>query len=126
MDRDKLAVESGFPATVTEQDLNLAFPRSCVFGSTTGVAILDEEVEHPDAVTEEDLGHVAPGCFVRVGSGDASYWVEIGQIEGVTISGIVHPELSTSLCVINHDSCETARFSRDQITALGCDRYCWC
>jgi hypothetical protein len=78
------------------------------------------------AVTEDALSHLAPGCFVLVGSGEMSYWVEIGRIEGNLISGMVHPELSDSLCLIQHDYCELARFRRDQIKALGCDRYCWC
>jgi hypothetical protein len=82
--------------------------------------------DHFPAPTEEDLNHLAPGCFVRIGLGDSAYWVEIGKINGVTISGMVHPELSGTLCLIDHDSCEIARFSRDQVTALGCDRYCWC
>ncbi|HCU53471.1 MAG TPA: hypothetical protein DIC36_04040 [Gammaproteobacteria bacterium] len=82
--------------------------------------------DHFPAPTKEDLNHLAPGCFVRIGLGDAAYWVEIGKINGVTISGMVHPELSGTLCLIDHDSCEIARFSRDQVTALGCDRYCWC
>jgi hypothetical protein len=126
MDIEKPGEERECLATVTEEDLNLSYPRSSALESPADAVKLGEKSKHLDTVTEEDLGHVAPGCFVRVGSGDTSYWVEIGQIEGVTISGIVHPELSTSLCVINHDSCEIARFSRNQITALGCDRYCWC
>ena len=126
MEAEKLGEDSECLATVTEEELNLSYPRSHVLGSVTDVVRVEGEGRHLDSITEEDLGHIAPGCFVRVGSGDTSYWVEIGQIEGATISGMVHPELSTSLCVINHDSCEIARFSRDQITALGCDRYCWC
>lgn len=130
IEAEKIGVESECLATVTEEDLNLSYPRSHVLGSVTDVVRVEGEGEgegqHPDSVTEEELGHIAPGCFVRVRSGDTSYWVEIGQIEGATISGMVHPELSTSICVISHDSCEIARFSRNQITALGCDRYCWC
>ncbi len=93
---------------------------------TPDVSWASEGNKEFSVVTGEDLDHLVPGCFVQVGSGATSYWVEIGQIDGTTISGIVHPELSGTLCVINHDSCEIARFSRDQITALGCDRYCWC
>jgi len=89
-------------------------------------SVTAEEHKESTALTEEELSHLAPGCFVQVGFGDTSYWVEIGQIEGATISGMLHPELSSSLCLIDHNSCEIARFSRDQITALGCNRYCWC
>jgi len=116
---------AGF-ATAREEDFSYLDLTSNVSGSTTIAIEAGERNQGFPAVTEEDLGHLAPGCFVQVGLGDASYWVEIGRIEGVTISGMVHPELSTSLCLIDHDSCEVARFSRDQITALGCDRYCWC
>jgi hypothetical protein len=113
-------------SAVTDEDLNLLCPSSHTLESSTGAIKADKVSAQPSAVSDEELGHLAPGCFVQVGFGDSSYWVEVGQIEGGTISGIVHPELSSTLCVINHDSCEIARFSREQITALGCDRYCWC
>ena len=82
--------------------------------------------EAPASISPDELAHVAPGCFVQVGHGDSAYWVEIGQIDGSMMSGTVHPELSGDLCIIHHDSCEIARFRREQITALGCERYCWC
>jgi hypothetical protein len=104
---------------------NLDLPGNALGIATNGSDAREINQGFP-AITEEDLGHLAPGCFVQVGLGEDSYWVEIGMIEGDTISGMVHPELSGSLCLIDHDSCEVARFSRDQITALGCDRYCWC
>jgi hypothetical protein len=113
-------------ATETELDFDFLHARSNAFEPPARAIKFEQDAAHPLTVTEEELGHLAPGCFVQVGSGDTSYWVEVGQIEGTTISGMVHPELSGSLCVVDHDSCEVARFSRDQITALGCDRYCWC
>lgn len=116
---------AGF-AAAKEEDFSYLDQASIALGNPTNANEDGERTEGFPAVTEEDLGHLAPGCFVQVGLGDASYWVEIGRIEGDTISGMVHPELSTSLCLIDHDSCEVARFNRDQITALGCDRYCWC
>jgi len=126
MTADKAEKENVYLAAVTDEELNLSYSRSTALETPMGAVKTNGEDANINVVTEEDLGHIAPGCFVRVGSGDASYWVEIGQIDGFMLSGVVHPELSTSLCVINHDSCEIARFSRDQITALGCDRYCWC
>jgi hypothetical protein len=113
-------------ATETELDIEFLHARSNPFESPAHAIKFEQDGANHPTVTEEELGHLAPGCFVQVGSGDTSYWVEVGQIEGATISGMVHPELSGSLCVVDHDSCEVARFSRDQITALGCDRYCWC
>jgi hypothetical protein len=126
MESEKLDEDSECLAAVTYEELNLSYPRSSALKSRADVVKIGGDDDRPDVVSEEDLSHIVPGCFVRVGSGETSYWVEIGQIEGTTISGMVHPELSTSLCVIDHDSCEIARFRRDQITALGCDRYCWC
>ena len=116
---------AGF-AAAREEDFSYLDLTSNVSGNTAVVIEAGEGNEELPTVTEEGLIHLAPGCFVQVGLGEASYWVEIGRIEGVTISGMVHPELSGSLCLIDHDSCEIACFSRDQITALGCDRYCWC
>lgn len=116
---------AGVAAARDEDFSSLDRPTRASAELTHVVEISESNTGFP-AVSEEDLGHISPGCFVLVGLGESSYWVEIGMIEGVTISGVVHPELSSSLCLIDHNSCEVARFSRDQITALGCDRYCWC
>ena len=116
---------AGF-AAAREEDFSYFDVTGVVSGIATNTKEVGERGDGFPAITEQDLGHLAPGCFVQVGLGEASYWVEIGRIEGATISGMVHPELSTSLCLIDHGSCEVARFSSDQITALGCDRYCWC
>ena len=127
--KDNKDFSAGFAAgfaAAREEDFSYLDLTSNVSGNTAIAIEAGEGTEELPAVTAEDLIHLAPGCFVQVGLGEASYWVEIGLIEGATISGMVHPELSSSLCLIDHDSCEVARFSRDQITALGCDRYCWC
>lgn len=124
-DADNKDFAAGF-AAAREENFSYLDPTSNASGNTTNVTEAGERNNGFPAVTEEDLGHLAPGCFVQVGLGETSYWVEIGLIEGAAISGMMHPELSSSLCLIDHDSCEVARFSRDQITALGCDRYCWC
>jgi hypothetical protein len=79
------------------------------------------------AAIGQDLDHLSVGCFVLVKTDEISSWVEIGRIDGDRFTGILHPELSAApLCPIHHDYCEIARFRRDQIIALGCDRYCWC
>jgi len=127
--KDNMDFAAGYAAGLAaarEADFSYLDQTSGALVSTTNANKAGEENARLHALTEEEYGHLAPGCFVQVGSGEASYWVEIGQIEGVTISGMVHPELSASLCLIEHGPCEVARFSRDQITALGCDRYCWC
>lgn len=77
-------------------------------------------------VTEESLNHLGPGCFVLFRSCDASCWVEIVSIDGNVIGGRLHSELSSTGCIRQHNGMETVNFSRDQIKALGCDRYCWC
>jgi hypothetical protein len=76
--------------------------------------------------TRENLDHLVEGCYVLVGTGATASWVEICHIDGDRFNGIVHPELSADVCPIHHDYCEIASFRRDEITALGCDRYCWC
>jgi hypothetical protein len=63
---------------------------------------------------------------VQFGCGETSCWVEISRIEGDTISGRLHHELSNAACLVQHEYGEVASFGRDQITSLGCDRYCWC
>jgi hypothetical protein len=128
-DNDNKDFAAGFAAGLVaarEADFSYLDLMSSASGKTSNVNEVGHENANLQTLTEEDLGHLAPGCFVQVGLGDAAYWVEIGLIEGSTISGMVHPELSSELCLVDHDSCEIARFNRDQITALGCDRYCWC
>lgn len=92
----------------------------------TGMFEVGETSPPPPVFADEDLAHLVAGCFVQVGSGEEAYWVEIGHIDGAMVCGMVHPELSGFLCTVDRDSCEIARFNRNQITALGCDRYCWC
>ncbi|OGI38453.1 MAG: hypothetical protein A2140_09415 [Candidatus Muproteobacteria bacterium RBG_16_62_13] len=84
--------------------------------------------ENPESVglTAEELGHVAPGCFVQFGANGMRCWMEISRIEGDTISGRLHPELSNPICLIEYYNADIISIHRDQITALGCDRYCWC
>jgi hypothetical protein len=116
---------AGF-AAAREDDLSHLDLTTSTLERTLDANETDEGSKGFVAATEDNLSHIAPGCFVLVGSGQESCWVEIGRIEGETVSGIAHPELSNSLCLVQHDYCEIASFSRDQITALGCDRYCWC
>ncbi len=86
---------AGF-AAAREEDFSCFDLPSIASGIATNTNEVGERGDGFPAITEEDLSHLAPGCFVQVGLGEASYWVEIGQIEDATISGIVHPELSSS------------------------------
>lgn len=78
------------------------------------------------AVTEENLACLTKGCFVRVGTGGATCWVEVHAVDGDRLSGAVHPELSAVPAPASIDYCEVASIRREQITALGCYRYCFC
>ena len=76
--------------------------------------------------TEENLSHLDVGCFVLVLRDEEYCWAEVLSIEGETINGHLNNELSTTTCLAEHDKLEITQFHRDQIKALGCDRYCWC
>jgi hypothetical protein len=79
------------------------------------------------AVTEDGLARLAPGCFVLVRTETAVRWIEIGEFEGELLSGIVHAELGDAPDPARHgDRGARIRFRREQILALGCDRFCWC
>ena len=76
--------------------------------------------------TEEGLKHVVPGCFVLVQVAEGYCWAEIMAITGETVLGRRHGELSNYVCPIECDTDKAIFFRRDQIKALGCERYCWC
>lgn len=78
------------------------------------------------APTEKLLNNLGPGCFIRVRDGDNCFWAEISSAEGGQYIGIVHRELATPKCQTKPTTGGTATFSREQIVALGCDRYCCC
>jgi hypothetical protein len=77
-------------------------------------------------LSAEDLGHVAPGCYVQFGTHGMRCWMEITRVEGDTLSGRIHQELSNPICLIEYCNAGIVSVRRDQVTALGCDRYCWC
>lgn len=74
--------------------------------------------------TERLLDNLGPGCFVEVEEGDNAVWVEINDTNGEVYWGKVHANLCESACP--YDDQETVVFVRDQISHLGCDRYCFC
>lgn len=77
--------------------------------------------------TAEGLACLAEGCFVLVRTGQAATWVEIVQVGGEWLRGVAHPELSGALGPIHDPACRMiVDFRREQVAALGCDRYCWC
>jgi len=78
------------------------------------------------APTEELLNNLGPGCFIRVRDGENCFWAEISSVEGGEYTGIIHRELATPKCQAKSATADTETFSREQIVALGCDRYCCC
>ena len=77
------------------------------------------------AATDDNLAHLSEGCFVRVGTGESAYWVELQHIDGERLRGTLHPELSVAPGV-PRDASDVVSIRREQITALGCNRYCSC
>lgn len=91
--------------------------------------IADEtDIEHQGFVpaTPEGLNHLVPGCFVLIRLSDGYLWAEILAINGDTLVGRLHAELSNSTGPVNSSPSKAVFFRREQIRALGCERYCWC
>lgn len=76
--------------------------------------------------TPEKLADLGPGCFVQVRAQQNCYWVEITAASAGRFSGKVHPELNSPCCQSSLQSGQAADFQGKDITALGCDRYCFC
>jgi hypothetical protein len=91
-------------------------------GITT--SLVDYGFVEPTQMLLDDLG---PGCFVqKMESSGALYWVEITSIGNFGYECIAHPTLvnNTDVSVVSDGDLGTVR--REQITALGCDRFCFC
>lgn len=77
--------------------------------------------------TEVLLDDVGSGCFVQKLERDGSrYWVEITSVGVTGYEGIAHPALindSDASVVTEGNLCTV---ERDQITALGCGKFCFC
>lgn len=89
--------------------------------------------------TAERLAGLGAGCFVQIHRNAECEWVEITRAEGNELVGMLHPALSSPLPTEaapatteahNQTQCqatnEELRLRKEQITALGCDRYCFC
>lgn len=76
--------------------------------------------------TPEKLATLGRGCFVQVREHGDCFWVEITEGEPGRFSGTVHPELQSPCCKPAASIGPVADFRSDDITALGCDRYCFC
>jgi len=84
------------------------------------------QYQHEEFVkpNERLLDNLGPGCFVKVDQGNGSCWVEIKDTDGYMFGGIVHPRLSGVECPYHKEG--NILFNRDEISLLGCDKYCFC
>ena len=78
----------------------------------------------PTAQRLEDLG---AGCFVQIHCGEQCEWMEITDLEGDECIGTSYPSLSANDANDKAPATsEELRFRKEQIVAMGCDRYCFC
>jgi len=111
-----------------------------VFSEDLLTVNIDRDIGVPDTVsdeaeiegsgfvraTEESMKHVVPGCFVMIQMNQAYVWAEILAINGDTIVGRLHSELSKSPQSAAAPPTKAVFFRFNQVKALGCERYCWC
>jgi hypothetical protein len=78
------------------------------------------------APTEPLLNNIGPGCFIKVRDGKNCFWAEISSVNEGVFTGVVRSALATPKCQPKPSNTGIEIFAREQIVALGCDRYCWC
>ncbi len=79
--------------------------------------------------TNDRLGHLEAGCFVqKMEVCGTCCWVELitDEDESGNFEGIAHPALSDRDAQSMFHEGQVVQVTKDQITALGCDRYCFC
>lgn len=77
--------------------------------------------------TQDRLDHIGPGCFVqKMEVCGTCCWVEITSEQDDNFEGIAHPALSENNAQAMFKEGDVVLVTKDQITALGCDRYCFC
>ena len=77
--------------------------------------------------TEEILDNVGPGCFaLKTDSSKSCCWVEVVSMDDTGYECIAHPGLSSGTNEKNISEGDSVFLKREQIAALGCDRYCFC
>jgi len=82
---------------------------------------MSEAFTVPTAGLIENLG---PGCFVQIRDNDNLLWVEIDAVYDSEFKGRLHPKLNQGYCPFEEEN--EVLFCKEQITLLGCDRYCFC
>ena len=78
------------------------------------------------APTEALLNNIGRGCFIKVRDGQSCFWAEVSSVSEDVYTGVIQRALSTPKCQLKSSSTGTAVFRREQIVAMGCDRYCCC
>ena len=75
---------------------------------------------------KSQLNNLMEGCFVRVQDNQDCYWVELDEVKDQGLAGVIHSELEDSNSKGNLQDQKRICFQRDQITHVGCDRFCFC
>ena len=89
------------------------------------VSLCSEQVVDEFVVpNEENLRNLGRGCFVRVAVGSNNVWLELTEVDGRKITGVVHEELNEACPGLTVNS--VIESDAGSINALGCDRYCYC
>lgn len=79
--------------------------------------------------TQDRISHLGPGCFVqKMEVCGTCCWVELTSDDkgDGTYQAIAHPALSDGDAATMFKEGEPIQVTKDQITAMGCDRYCFC
>ena len=77
--------------------------------------------------TQQRLDDLGPGCFVqKMGPNGTCCWVEITSNGDSEYECIAHPSLLNGTCNDGVSEGDHTRVKKEQITALGCERYCTC
>ena len=75
---------------------------------------------------QSQLNNLMEGCFVRVKDDKDCYWVELDEVGDQRLTGVIHAELEESDCQGGLQDQKRVCFQRDQVTHVGCDRFCFC
>lgn len=113
---------------VSDVEADLLALEQTDYAAVPPAAIDEADIERAGfaPATAENLSHLAPGCFVLILTDGVYCWSEVMSVEDQIIGGRLHNELSSTTCLVHNHTAETVFFHRDQIRALGCERYCWC
>lgn len=76
---------------------------------------------------QSQLNNLMEGCFVRVHDDKDYYWVEIDEVDkSGSLAGIIQAKLEGNTGSDHLNDQSRVCFTRDQVTHVGCDRFCFC